>query len=136
MRKSITQEDSFGCGVACVAWITNKSYKRAKKEYFKDANSASIFGYLCRDLVAALAKAKKQYSYKYVKGRLRFRDGYIIFIKRSKRYPAGHYFVKTGKGWMDPWINFDYRNAEVNRANSGFRKRLPGKPIYVISPRV
>ncbi len=51
MKKSITQEDSFGCGMACVAWIINKSYKRAKKEYFKDTYSAHIFGYLCKDLV-------------------------------------------------------------------------------------
>ena len=89
MKKSITQEDSFGYSIACIAWITNKSYKRAKKEYFKDANSAHIFGYLCRDLVAALAKLKKQYSYKYLKGKLRFRGDYISFLKRFKRYPTG-----------------------------------------------
>ena len=136
MKKSITQEDPFGCGIACVAWITNKSYKGAKKKYFKDKYSAHIFGYLCKDLVAALAKSKKRYSYKYIKGEIRFHCGSIVFIKRSKRYPAGHYLVKTRKGWVDPWINFNYRNANLKMANSGFRKRLPGKPIYVILPRV
>ena len=136
MKKSITREDSFGCSIACIAWITNKSYKRAKKEYFKDANSAHIFGYLCRDLVAALAKLKKQYSYKYLKGKIKVSWRLYLLPKKIQAISHWHYLVKTSEGCMDPWINFGYRNADLNMANSGFRKRLPGKPIYVILPRV
>ncbi len=134
MRKAIAQEDSFGCGIACAAWITNMNYKEAKKRHFKDSDSARTFGYLCKDLVAAFAVAKKRYSYKYVKGKMRFHDNFIVFIKRSKRYPAGYYLVKTKKGWMDPWINFNYKNADIGKVEAGFRKRLPSKPIYVIFP--
>ena len=134
MKKAISQEDSFGCGIACVAWITDESYKQAKKRYFKNSDSASTFGYLCKELVAALAKAKKQYGYRYVKRRLKFRNDSIVFIKRSKRYPAGHYLVRTNDGWMDPWINFNYRDADIRKVKAGFRKRLPGKPIYVVFP--
>jgi hypothetical protein len=131
-KKPVSQEDTFGCGIACVAWITGRSYKQAKSLYFKDMGSASSRGYFCRDLVAALAMAKKRYSYRYVKGRIRFNENSIVFIKRSKRYPAGHYLVKTERGWMDPWINFSRRNPEVEIAAAGFRKRLPGRAIYAV----
>lgn len=134
MQNPIAQRDSFGCGIACIAFITKTSYAKAKASYFKNKKSASTFGYLCKDLVSALSRAKKRYGYKYTKSRAKFRNNVIVFIKRSKRYPAGHYLVKTDKGWMDPWINFDANKNNVEKAYAGFRKRLPGKPIYIIFP--
>lgn len=132
MDNAVAQEDPLGCGIACVAWITGKTYKQAKDLYFEDAKRAGTLGYFCRDLVSALAMAKKQYSYRYLGKKARFNEGSIVFIKRSKRYPAGHYLVKTAEGWMDPWINFDYRKPYLTAALAGFRKRLPGKPIYLV----
>lgn len=32
---------------------------------------------------------------------------------------------------MDPWINFQ-KDKNVKNCEAGFRKRLPGKPIYAI----
>ncbi len=129
MPKGIAQEDPLGCGIACVAYMIKQSYKETKCRYFKSC-SANISGYLCRDLVNALAAAKRDYSYKHLNKRMMFRNGTIVFIKRSKRYPYGHYLVKTLHGWMDPWINLPALQPQ-----SGFRKRLPGKPIYAVFPK-
>ncbi len=57
-------------------------------------------------------------------------DGFgcsVACVERCKKYPFGHYLLKTEKGWMNPWINRPYepRSAGVN-------KRLPGKPVYAI----
>ncbi len=132
--KSVTQKHNFGCGVACVAFITGKSYgevvsvlgeKRAENE-----------GFYCRDLVSALSKFSLAYTYKYVKPRIQrqiHQDGVIVFIKRSKKYPAGHYLARHNGLWMDPWVNF-LHNGDVYSAKSGFRKRLPGKSIYALLP--
>ena len=57
--------------------------------------------------------------------------GTIVFIEKSKKYPAGHFLVKTAQSsWMNPWINFPLIKHPV----SGFEKKLPGKPIYSIFP--
>ncbi len=130
--KSITQKDSFGCGIACVAFICKVSYDYAKKNYFNRPHNASTLGYLCKDIVRALSKSDKNYCYKYLKRRIKYKKNTIVFIKRSNKYPFGHYLTKTRNGWMDPWINFDNLNHKLPQANSGFRKRLPGKPIYAI----
>ena len=133
-KKSVTQEDSLGCGIACVAFVCNVSYKTAKKKYFKNLGDADKTGYFCKDIVKALSNADKMYNYKYIKRKIRLKTNTIVFLKRSKRYPAGHYLVRTINRWMDPWINFNIDKPNVKEANSGFRSRLPGKPIYVVFP--
>jgi len=55
-------------------------------------------------------------------------NGAIVFVERSKKYPAGHYLIKTKKGWMNPWINF----PNISSAKSGFQKVLPGKAQWII----
>ncbi len=135
--ESITQKDDFGCGIACVAFICNVSYDHAKNRYFKFPEDAESIGFYCRDLVYSLSKAEKNYKYKYHKRKMQWKEGMIIYIKRSKKHPAGHYLVRTKNGWMDPWINFDRLNEKTNNvknARSGFRQRLPGTPQYVIYP--
>ena len=80
-----------------------------------------------------MAKKKLAYEYRYIKPKIRkliYRPGTIIFIARSKKYPAGHYLAMgSGKGWMDPWINFP---SELKSSRAGFRKKLPGRPIYAV----
>lgn len=132
-RKSVTQKDDFGCSIACVAFINGVTYKTAKIKWFKSKDAKTI-GYFCRDVVRAFKLVNKNYGYKYVKRKLKFKENSIVFIKRSKRYPAGHYLAKTKEGWMDPWINFNTHKPDIKKAKAGFRKRLPGKPIYVIFP--
>lgn len=130
--RSIQQKNNFGCGVACFAFLTKLSYDKAL-QYFESAQ-VNIRGYYCRDLVKAFLELDIIYNYRYLTPKLKYkiyRPGTIVFIKRSKKYPAGHYLAKAPKGWMDPWINFD-REKNVKKAKSGFIKRLPEKPIYVL----
>ncbi|MEM0476561.1 MAG: hypothetical protein QW367_02905 [Candidatus Aenigmatarchaeota archaeon] len=72
--------------------------------------------------------------YKYLKPKWRrkiYQEGTIVFIKRNKKYPYGHYLVRYKNLWMDPWINL-LKEKRMEKAKAGFRKRLPGKPIYAI----
>lgn len=130
---SVTQEHGAGCGVACVAYILNISYEKALK-YFKKPLQAIDKGFLCREIVEALNKAGLNYSYckalPSCKNLIKV-PGVIVFVARSKKYPIGHYLVKTRESsWMNPWINFPC----IASAESGFEKRLPGKAQWIIYP--
>lgn len=131
-NKSVTQKHALGCAVACVAYILNISYKKAH-EFFKNPNYATTRGYYCREIVKALENAGLRYGYRYVKSskrKLLSLDNIMVFIKRSKKYPGGHYLVYRNKKWMNPWINFPY----INPAKSGFSEKLPGKVQWLIYP--
>ena len=133
--KSVVQKDSFGCGVACVSYILNIDYNQAKKLFINNYRSKNK-GFLCKDIVKALSKKGLKYQYKYLKPKIRkliYNDKVIVFIKRCKKYPSGHYLCRDiKKGWMDSWINFP---SDIKKAKSGFRKKLPGQPIYIIFPK-
>lgn len=131
---SITQKDSLGCGAACVSFIAGKNYSEIVQVLGKD--KAKDTGFYCRDLVVALSKLGFFYTYHYLKPRFKKRiytDGVIVFIKRSKKYPDGHYLARCNGQWMDPWINLCIDN-NIAHAKSGFRKRLPGTPIFALFP--
>ena len=127
--KPITQEHPMGCGVACTASICGISYEKALNLFNK--NHASTRGYYLKEIILALKKRKENYqgskvnnnTKKYLK-----MLGSIVFIRRSKKYPAGHYLLKTKKGWMNPWIN----HPKISPAKSGFNKKLPGKAQWVL----
>lgn len=128
------QEHNFGCGAACASFVSGKTYSEVVNLLGK--NKARKTGFDCKDLIGVLLKFGKNYSFNYIKTRLRSRiyeDGTIVFIKRSKRYPHGHYLVRYKKLWMDSWISFT-KDENIAYAKAGFRKRLPGKPIYIIFP--
>lgn len=134
MKPPITQKHEFGCGAACVAFVSGKSYSKAVSTLRKA--KASSGGFLCKDLVKVLAKFGFSYEYKYLKPKLKrkiYKDDVIVFIKRSKKYPSGHYLARHDGQWMDPWINFD-KEHDLSYTKSGFRKYLPGKPIYALFP--
>ena len=134
MQKSITQEFDYGCGIACFAFALQITYKQA--ETLLGAKQAASTRFWVKDLTAALSNAGKIYHAKYVKLRLRkdiYDEGTIVLIRRSKHYPAGHYLIRHGNQWMDPWINLPF-NKDINKAQSGFRKRLPGSPMYALFP--
>jgi len=126
----IVQEDPMGCGIACIASITGKSYKEAKK-FFDNPEFSASRGFYCRELVKALGKKGIKYGFKKFKkdyqNKLKI-NGSIVFIKRNKKYPLGHYLLKTKKGWMNPWINF----PKISLAKAGFQKKLPGEAQWII----
>lgn len=129
--KPVKQRDNFGCAVACVAFILRIEYGIAR-DLFVDGKrrSKEEANFYCKEIVGILANAGLSYQYRYLKKRLKrkmYNLNTIIYIKKSKRYPYGHYLCRYKDMWMDPWINFPSR-----KITAGFRKRLPEKPIYVI----
>ncbi len=137
MRKTpVKQEDQLGCGVACVSFILDISYLEALCLFKKGELRAKRLGFYCKDIIEAFNNIGIRYTYKYIKQRIRskiYKKGTIVFIKKSKKYPSGHYLCRAQDVWMDPWINFRL-DKDILKAKAGFRKRLPGKPIYAISP--
>lgn len=130
--KSVTQQDSYGCSLACVAFLVGEDYWQIAN--LESKKQAQTKGFACKDLVKILSRFGFDYEYKYLKPKWKrkiYQDGTIVFIKRSKKYPSGHYLARLNNLWMDPWANFDYQ-AKIKYAKSGFRKRLPGKPIYAL----
>lgn len=135
MRESITQEFNYGCGIACFAFALGMTYQPAAKHLVElQANSERFW---IKDFTAALNKSGKYYVSKYMKPpmmRKIYKEGTIVLIRRSKQYPTGHYLIRHKGQWMDPWINLP-TDKDILHAKSGFRKRLPGRPMYVLLPQ-
>jgi hypothetical protein len=109
----VTQEDIFGCGVACTAFILGISYKEAKT--FFCANKIKEYGCDCIDICNALGS---NYSYFPYTGEVP--NNSIVFLGRSKFYNVGHYVVRYNDQWMNPWM---YGNS-IKEAVGGFCKKL------------
>jgi len=132
MVKSITQEEPMGCGIACVAFALRKSYKTTKK-LFDNPQYSQSRGYYCKELVEVLNKNGLNYSFKKFKEKYKSllkKEGTIIFVKRSKKYPLGHYLIKTKRGWMNSRINF----PNISPTKSGFQKKHPKEAQWIIYP--
>ena len=131
--RPVTQQHYLGCGAACLAFILKIDYQDVIKALGADEHKLGNKGLLCKELVGFLNSQGFDYRWKYVNRKIRkviYNHGVIVFIKRSKRYPPGHFLVRYKDRWMDPWINW----SKIDR-QSGFRKRLPGRPIYAILPK-
>lgn len=132
--KLIKQEDEFGCGVACVAVLLGITYRQALKLFDDGYLKAKTKGFLCKEICFALNKLGKDYKYKYIKSRLKrkiYQSATIVFIKKSKKYPANHYLLRTENRWLDPWMNLS-KDKNIKNAKAGLRKRLPGRTIYYL----
>lgn len=124
----------MGCGLACVAFLVGRSYREVHENADNPQNARSK-GYLCSHLVKELQKYGVSYSWKKVSPTPdkpnEISPGSILFIKRSTRYPDGHFVVMTDQGtYMNPWINLPYEND----VQAGFQFELEGVIEYVISP--
>lgn len=134
MMKSTVQEQPMGCAVACVASLCGISYKSALN-LFMNKSYASTRGYYCKEISQALLKRGLNYGWKKVSPKTHYllnKEGIILFVARSKKYPAGHFLLKTSKGWMNPWINY----PQIATAKAGFQKGLPGKPQWIMYPKL
>jgi len=132
MRKPVVQQDNFGCSIACLAFITNRTYREIAESFGQE--KARTKGFYCREIVDYLKNLGYQAEFHYLKPQIRkkiYQDKTIVFIKRSRKYPFGHYLVRSCNYWMDPWVNFQ-KDKDLKRAKAGFRKKLPGTPIYGI----
>lgn len=134
MRHTITQEDEMGCGVACVAFATNRSYQQVVS--IMGQEKARTTGFRLKEMVDALGSCGLNYRFKHVKPKIRqsiYQEGIIVFIKRSRKYPYGHYLIRHQGIWMDPWINLVI-DGNLSHAKSGFRHRLPGQAQWAVLP--
>lgn len=126
----VAQEEGMGCGIACVASALGISYQEARK-LSENPDQSFGKGYSCKDLAKILNKTGKNYIYKKFKlehSNLLERSGTIVFVKEGNDDLWGHYLLKTGKGWMDCWINW----PSINPAKAGYHKNLTGDPKWVI----
>ena len=134
MKHTITQEDGMGCGAACVAFATGMTYRQVANIMGRD--KARTVGFQLREVVNALGRYGLDYHFKYVKPKVKksiYQDGAIVFIKKSARYPFGHYLIRHDGLWADSWINLVF-DKNIANAKSGYRKRLPGKAQWAILP--
>jgi membrane-anchored glycerophosphoryl diester phosphodiesterase (GDPDase) len=132
--KLVKQENEFGCGVACVAALLGITYQQALKLFDDGYLKAKTKGFLCKEICLVLNKLGENYKYKYVKSRLKrkiYQSATIVFIKKSKKYPANHYLLRTENRWLDPWMNLS-KDKNIKNAKAGLRKRLPGRAIYYL----
>ena len=128
--KAVTQKHGYGCAVSCVAFRISKSYSHAHKLYLKK-DLAWLRGYYLKEVTQALAKANFHYEYRKYKSKykeLLKQEGTIVFINPNKKYPSGHYLIRTSKGWMNSWINCPM----ISPVKSGFQRKLPGEVQFVL----
>ena len=94
-------------------------------------------GFYVKEVIHILNNLGFEYMSFYIKPyklQLIHQDNVIVFIKRSNKYPFGHYLARYHNVWMDPCINLvDLDN--IDNAKSGFRRNLPDRPIYGIIPK-
>ncbi len=133
-KKAIVQLHPMGCGLACVAFATNKTYQ----EIFKKCNTkeyAWTRGFYCSEIVKLLKIFNITYNWrknKINKSGHKFKPLTIVFCKPTKKYPAGHFLIRDHFGyWMNPWIN----HPIMVPAKAGFQKKLPSKITYLIEPK-
>jgi len=129
--RAVTQKHPMGCAIACTASLIGKTYRQTLN-LFSHPKYASTRGYYCREICEALKKAKLNYTWKKIipitKKKLS-KYGVIVFVARSRKYPAGHFLLRTKNGWMNSWINYP-----IKPVTSGFQKKLPGKAQWILFP--
>ena len=129
LHKPIPQEEPMGCGVACVASLLGISYRESLNLF--NRKHANVPNFYCKEIVNILKNRKLNYRYNKVTKKTEqhiHKIGSIVFIRKSEKYFYGHFLLKTKRGFMDSWINI----PKMNPAKSGFRKKLPGKPQWII----
>lgn len=128
---AIPQEHTMGCAVACVAFRCGLSYPSALALFSKQDHAWSR-GFYCAEIVEALHRAGHLCAYaKYKESHhqeLLSRSGTIIFVEPCEQYPHGHFFVRSSKGWMNPWANF----PQILAVRAEFQEQLPGRITYVV----
>lgn len=125
MKKNrlVSQQDEWGCGIACVASLTGLSYKEARSRL--EARKGNPIdtgtpGLELEPIIDVLRDAGITMVQQV--GAKRWPSGTIAFLSEEwGRYRGtGHYLLRTDDGWMDPWANLD-----EGRPRAGYLDRLP-----------
>lgn len=121
----------MGCAVACVAARLGLSYSSALK-LFAHPEYAWTRGFYCGEIVDALGRAGLNYAYsKFDLHRDRknlVRSGTIAFVDPCEVHALGHFYLRTHRGWMNPWANF----PKIKDVQARYQLRLPSKVGYVV----
>lgn len=133
MKKSITQEAPYGCGIACLAFVAGINYKQAAE--FLGTEQAKSERFVVKHFREELNRYGLNYISKHVKPDQQVdpKEGMIVLLRRSKQFPTGHYLAYHEGKWMDPYINLA-DDWHFQRPESGFREVLPGQMMYVLMP--
>lgn len=134
MRSLVSQQYSASCGIACTAFVLGCSEEKALQLFGLTPMEASFRGVFCREIAGVLQTSGRSAHFAYLnssKRRMIYQDRTIVYIAKSKQYPVGHYLVRWRGQWMDPWIN-GVSDPVMRRSKAGWRKRLPGRPIYAV----
>lgn len=115
----VTQEDKWGCGVACIASLLGITYREAR-DAVEIAKGGRVNARPAGLELHVIAEALRSHGVKVVADWYpsRIPNGTIVFVAGGKRYgEAGHYILKTPKGWMDPWYNLRKARKAEYRAD-------------------
>jgi hypothetical protein len=138
MKKYQHQHDINGCGLACLANLLDKDYLILKKDFEKKFYSVK-WGIAVSDMAKYLATRGHNYTVKFFSeknynaraaNKCSRIEHSITLIAKNKKYPLGHYLLRTKDGWIDPWYNVPC----IDNVHAKLRKRLPNHPHYVIYP--
>lgn len=135
MKKYIKQEDSMGCGIACVAYILDISYGKAV-DLFTQKQKRETRGFTSKDITEAIKVFGTNYKSVYVgrEKKSEIENNSIVYVPKCDYFPYGHYLVKIQNGYMDPFINLHESNFDYTKAKAGLRKTLPNKISMKIIP--
>ncbi len=132
------QKDINGCGIACLANLLHTDYDLVKKEFEKNFYSIHR-GINIADMVRFLKLHNLDYTSKFFNqktydpkeaSKYSKLPNSITLIAKSEKYPVGHYLLKVGEGWVDPWYNL----PSIDNVHASVRKKLPGNAWYVLYP--
>lgn len=140
MKRRVRQEDDFGCGFACVAYICDLQYQDVKK-FTNNPENAEAGGYRCKPLCDILNRIYKQnkiakvWKTKYV-GKTKnpeIPNESILYINKNDKYKYGHYIVKTKYGYMNPFSNLSEVSGNSKLSIAKYEKDLYGVPSLIIT---
>ena len=140
-KKLQHQKDLNGCGIACLSNLLDKPYDVVKKD-FESKFYTIEGGVKMFDIVNYLETQGLEYKSKFFNQNKKHKtneseakkysqiNGSITLITKSKKYPIGHYLLRTKNSWVDPWFNL----PSIDNVRAGMRKELPNEPWYVLYP--
>ena len=108
----VSQEDEWGCGVACVASLLGITYQEAKN-LVEDIKGRSVNAKPHGLELHHIALALQAEGVKVIAdwdSAVHHPDGSIVCIGGKSRYKYEHYILKTPNGWMDPWFDLKKNN--------------------------
>lgn len=131
MRQSVTQEMPNGCGIACFAFVTKRSYQQTAE--FLGEEQANSNHFLVKHFRDELNRYGLSYTSKHIRPNQTVEpvEGMIVLLRRSKQFPVGHYLAYHAGKWMDPRINLENDRTFLD-PKSGYRDTLPGEVMYAL----